>query len=123
MSMANIIALPHFRWIITSALFIILGIVFGVIHKPKSWYLLHKIFTFLGVVGVIIGFSKAYISITFLHAYIGITTIILFVIILILGTVFVLKKVKSVRSSHIWLARIAVVLMFLVIFMGIFLYI
>jgi hypothetical protein len=116
----------------TGGLFLMFVAIFNILQKapPHAWLTAHKLSGTLGVLLVIIGLliSVYMVSqtggghIRVPHAYIGLITLAISFLIPIFG-IGALKKrreIPSLRSIHIWMGRIGLILIIVTILFGLF---
>ncbi len=94
----------------------------GKYRKPKQWFKAHKA---VGMVGGLLSiFGLLYMAslgpVWSIHLYMGILTSAIIVIIIVLGFVTVRAKKPNpqMRSVHLWLGRIMLLLMFITLLAG-----
>lgn len=119
----SLLNFPHFILIFIGLIMMMVGIIFIYLHKPKTWFLLHKIFTGGGVGLAILGILiLPLLSLNLVHSIIGLIGAIGMVICILTGYIFKQKKKKSIRMSHIWQGRIYFLVMLIAAFIGLYLY-
>lgn len=116
---------PHFIWIGLGLVLMLIGIIFIYLHKPRSWFLIHKIFTSVGVFSTFLGiFLLPQLVFNLPHTYLALIGAIGMAICVAFGVYFGLQKKKNrkVRIAHIWQGRIYFGLMLIVAFLGMYIF-
>jgi hypothetical protein len=116
---------PHFIWIGLGLILMLVGIIFIYLHKPHSWFLLHKIFSSIGVFSTILGILLLpQLIFTLPHTYLGLIGAIGMAVCIAFGVYFGLQKKKNrkVRMAHIWQGRMYFILMIIAAFLGMYLF-
>jgi hypothetical protein len=122
---------PYHAIFMTSGLLLMAVSLLNVLQKtpPNAWLKAHKTSGTLSVLLVIIGLSIALYMVSqsggshfrVSHAYIGIAALITSFLMLILGFVALRKRPNPpLRSTHIWIGRIAFVLIILTVISGLY---
>jgi len=120
MAVQNLLTLPHFWVMLIGIIMLALAITVVVIHKPKQWFMIHKMLAITGIIFILIGvFVLSQLNLLLLHAIIGIIVII-WLIVEIIGGVFATKnKDPTMRNVHIWMGRLIFLIALVVVTFGI----
>jgi desulfoferrodoxin (superoxide reductase-like protein) len=114
---------PHFVLILIGLLSMSFGVAFIFLHKPKSWFLLHKGLSSLGVFFTILGILLLpALNLGLLHSVLGLIGAIGMATCIGLGVYFGISKKKPYRSVHIWGGRLAFGLMCIAALIGLILF-
>ena len=120
MAVQDILTSPHFWVMLIGIVLLALAIIVVVVHKPKQWFLLHRMFAVIGIILTIIGlFVLSGLNLLILHVIIGFIVIIWLIMEVIGGIVATKKKDPTMRKVHIWLGRIVFLVALIVFIFGI----
>ena len=120
MAVQDILTSPHFWVMLIGIVLLALAIIVVVVHKPKQWFLLHRMFAVTGIILTIIGlFVLSGLNLLILHVIIGFIVIIWLIMEVIGGIVATKKKDPTMRKVHIWLGRIVFLVALIVFIFGI----
>ena len=120
MAVQDILTFPHFWVMLIGIILLALSIIVVVAHKPKQWFLLHRIFAVTGIILTIIGlFVLGGLNLLILHGIIGLIVIIWSISEVIGGIIATKKKDPNMRKIHIWLGRILFIFALFVLIFGI----
>ncbi len=116
----------HFTLMITGVVLMLVA-AYVVVAKKTGWFAMHKAFGILGALSAIAGFvsifllkyKMSYPHFSSLHGIAGLTAVIILLLVLI-SAVMAASGIKAARTFHIWLGRVAAVLLLLMIASGIF---
>jgi len=120
MSAINIVGLTHFWIILIGAILLSLSVILVTIHKPKSWFFLHRLFSIGGIILVILGIfllTGLYTN-ALIHRILGIIAIFWLIGEVLGGVVAYAKKNPQMRKIHILSGRLALIMVIFVIIIG-----
>ncbi|MFX1392225.1 MAG: hypothetical protein ACFFAH_01505 [Promethearchaeota archaeon] len=120
MAAANLLSLAHFWIMLIGIVLLTIAITVVVTHKPKEWFLFHKILAVAGILFVLIGLlALSGLNLFLIHAVFALIVFIWLIVEIIGGYVAVKKKDPNMRKIHIWMGRIVFLLTLLVVILGI----
>lgn len=112
----------HSLVVVIGFLLLLLGALVGKYRKPKQWFKAHKAVGMVGGLLSIVGLLyMTSVGLAWnIHSYLGILTSAIIVIIIVLGfvTVRAKKPDPQMRSIHLWLGRIMLLLMLITLLAG-----
>jgi len=124
MATGNLLSLPHFWIMLIGIVLLTIAIVVVVIHKPKQWFLFHKLFALGGIILALIGLLVlSGLNLILIHAIFGLIVFIWLIAEIFGGYIAFKKKDKNMRKMHIWMGRIVFLLALVVLIFGILIFI
>jgi len=119
MATANLLSLPHFWIMLIGIVLLAIAITVVVIHKPKEWFLFHKLFAVAGIIFTLIGVLVLIgLKLFLIHAIFGLIVFIWLIVEIIGGYVAFKKKDQNMRKMHIWMGRLVFLFALLVLIFG-----
>ncbi len=120
MSLIDLFTSPHFLMMLGLLVSLSIALIAVAFHKPKQWFLIHKIFIVIALIFGVIGLILlGGLKFMLLHSILGLIGLILLAF-SALGGLFATKRQEpKLRKVHIWFGRVLYIYFLIVILIGI----